>query len=174
MPGKEWLGQHGGSGTLEFIRRLFAALLLIVAAVSGQTTGTDIAKIMVVRPLRGLTTCGVSIEDLDEEAIRAGLNERVLQRAVTTQLNGLGVQTPDNWPLDGPQVSVHIPVIKIGSDRYAFSIFMELRALRGDFVTTWRQFSMGAADKNGLPSTVMKTLLLVLNDFKQDYKLANK
>jgi hypothetical protein len=112
---------------------------------------------------------------------REDWNERALQRAMTTQLTGLGVRVTDSPSLDGPFISATVSVTQLGNVGYSFSILIELREVAQPqrdkealfLSTTWRQFGTGTADMTGLATRVMDTLALLLNDFKQDYALAN-
>lgn len=169
------------------MHRLMMTLLLVCVAASAQTDAANavfmrMATNVRVRPLKSLTTCGLALDDLSADAIQGGLNERVLQRTMSSQLTRLGIRISDGASLEGPFISATVSVTKLGSAGYSFSILLELRELtqperdKGALFlsTTWRQFATGAADRTGLAAKVMDSLTLLLNDFKRDNALANE
>lgn len=132
-------------------------------------------------PLQGIKDCGILVENLNEEAIKGGLNERKLQSEVSAKLGAIGVRTENVNASSNPNIYVNVLVSTISNAGYFFSVTLELHEqvspVRDKAVvfsgTTWHRLAQSTADRNSLPLKVAGALSALLDEFRKDYFLVN-
>jgi hypothetical protein len=127
-------------------------------------------------------TCGVLVENLNQDGIRGGLNERNLQRDAEAKLRGLGITVlAPAATADKPYIYVNVLVSKISGAGYIFAVSLALheyvRPERDKTLslsaTTWERTTQSGADQNSLPPKVARGLSLLFEEFRKDYELVN-
>jgi hypothetical protein len=132
-------------------------------------------------PLQGIKDCGVLVENLNEEAIGGGLNERTLQREVSAKLSAIGLRTGDANASPNPYIYVNVLVSKIATAGYVFAVRLELHEqvipVRDKavlfFGTTWQRMTQSTAGRDGLALKVTEALSVLLDEFRKDYSSVN-
>jgi hypothetical protein len=152
----------------------------VFAQQNDQLLGKMAAKLAAM-PLQGIKDCGILIENLDEVAIRGGLNERNLQREVSAKLDAIGLRAGDANAFSNPYIYVNVLVDKIPRAGYAFSVSLELTEqvipVRDKAIlfsgVTWRHKALNTAGLDNLSSKVSQALSVLLDEFRRDYVSVN-
>ena len=158
-----------------------AGLLLSQQEDPAEKLLREIGQAVGAMPLQGLKDCSVVIETLNEEGVRAGLNERTLQRDVEGRLRGLGIRAVNADFSGRPYIYLKVHVSTLAGAGHIFFASLELHEMvtpkRDQSIvlgaTTWHRIIQSGAAKNGLASKVSQALSVLFDDFRKDYSQVN-
>jgi len=169
-----------------FLRNVFIFILLFVpATVITATDGYPQDEIAETESMRGVDGVGIRIDEVDSKAAADGLSKDKILSAVSDELKKAGIKvlsTAETAEAKGkPTLYVSINTIKHPGDVYSFSVnvsFDQLVMLARNqkiqlMSPTWSVLGTGASIPENLGSDAEKYVLLMVQKFIEDFKVAN-
>lgn len=138
-----------------------------------------------INTLKGMKGIGVSVEDIDADAMAEGLNKDKLLKVITQKLKKAGVKVLTDLELrtvsGQPQLVLNISSIKQPGPIYIFTTTLDLTQIvileRNKGLTavspTWTVLTTGGSLPEDLVATVQASIDPMLESFITDYKKAN-
>mgnify|MGYP000899632370 CR=1 FL=1 len=138
-----------------------------------------------INTLKGMKGIGVSVEDIDADAMAEGLNKDKLLKVITQKLKKAGVKVLTDLELrtvsGQPQLVLNINSIKQPGPIYIFTTTLDLTQIvileRNKGLTavspTWTVLTTGGSLPEDLVATVQASIDPMLESFITDYKKAN-
>ena len=158
---------------------LFISLLIISHDSFSQSNQAEI------NTLKGIKGIGVSVEDIDADAVAEGLNKDKLLQLITQKLKKSGVKVLTDLELrtvsGQPKLVLNINSIKQPGPIYIFTTTLDLTQIvlleRNKGLTavspTWTVLTTGGSLPEDLAATVQASVDPMLESFITDYKKAN-
>jgi len=155
------------------------SLLMISHASFSQSNQAEI------NTLKGIKGIGVSVEDIDADAVAEGLNKDKLLQLITQKLKKSGVKVLTDLELrtvsGQPKLVLNINSIKQHGPIYIFTTTLDLTQIvlleRNKGLTsvspTWTVLTTGGSLPEDLAATVQASVDPMLESFITDYKKAN-
>ncbi len=138
-----------------------------------------------INTLKGIKGIGVSVEDIDADAVAEGLNKDKLLQLITQKLKKSGVKVLTDLELrtvsGQPKLVLNINSIKQPGPIYIFTTTLDLTQIvlleRNKGLTsvspTWTVLTTGGSLPEDLAATVQASVDPMLESFITDYKKAN-
>ncbi len=138
-----------------------------------------------INTLKGIKGIGVSVEDIDADAVAEGLNKDKLLQLITQKLKKSGVKVLTDLELrtvsGQPKLVLNINSIKQPGPIYIFTTTLDLTQIvlleRNKGLTsvspTWTVLTTGGSLPEDLAATVQASIDPMLDSFITDYKKAN-
>lgn len=139
-----------------------------------------------INTLKGIKGIGVSVEDIDADAVAEGLNKDKLLQLVTQKLKKSGVKVLTDLELrtvsGQPKLVLNINSIKQPGPIYIFTTTLDLTQIvlleRNKGLTavspTWTVLTTGGSLPEDLASNVQASIEPMVDSFIADYKKANQ
>lgn len=138
-----------------------------------------------INTLKGIKGIGVSVEDIDADAVAEGLNKDKLLQLITQKLKKSGVKVLTDLELrtvsGQPKLVLNVNSIKQPGPIYIFTTTLDLTQIvlleRNKGLTavspTWTVLTTGGSLPEDLAATVQASIDPMLESFITDYKKAN-